>query len=218
VWATKQALEAETSGYFLIPSGDLPRGWRAVDATEGASVWGKGNVSTGNSGQIAPGDHKSGGSCKLGAPTRMAVSSVHLMLVNLNLSDAPVGYSPPIGPPVEFTVRYNHREAFQPANFTYSNFGAKWTCDWVSYITDNPQSLSADVNYYVMGGGTRTFTGFNTNTQTFASQQYDQTLLTRTGADSYQMLSGDGSKSIFSQSDGSAGTSRKIFLTPQLLT
>src|SRR5439155_20636471 len=35
VWATKQALEAETSGYFLIPPGDLARGWRSVDAKEG---------------------------------------------------------------------------------------------------------------------------------------------------------------------------------------
>ena len=28
VWATKQALEAETSGYCLMPPGDLPRGWQ----------------------------------------------------------------------------------------------------------------------------------------------------------------------------------------------
>src|SRR5205085_1203506 len=45
VWATRQALEAETSGYFLIPSGDLPRGWRSVDAREGETVWGKGVTS-----------------------------------------------------------------------------------------------------------------------------------------------------------------------------
>jgi len=31
VWATKQALEAETSGYFLIPPGVLPQGWRSVE-------------------------------------------------------------------------------------------------------------------------------------------------------------------------------------------
>ena len=43
VWATRQALEAETSGYFLIPPGDLPRGWRSVDAKEGAAIWGKGH-------------------------------------------------------------------------------------------------------------------------------------------------------------------------------
>lgn len=209
VWASRDALDAETSGYFLIPPGKLPPGWRAVDAKEGAAVWGKGNTSNNDPDPHGPPDPKTGG----GGCKGMAVSSVHLMLVNLNLSDEPVGYSPPVGPAVRFTVRYNHREARQPANFTYSNFGPKWTCDWISYITDNPQSPSADAKYYIMGGGTRTFTAFNTNTQSFAYQQYDQTRLTRTGTNSYQMLARDGSKLIFSQSDGSAGTSRKIFLT-----
>ena len=71
----------------------------------------------------------------------------------------------------------------------------------------------ADVNYYVRGGGQRTFTGFNTNTQTYAFQQLDQTFLTRTGPASYEMLSRDGSKLVFSQSDGSSGSARNIFLT-----
>jgi len=71
----------------------------------------------------------------------------------------------------------------------------------------------ADVTYHVGGGGYRTFTGFNANTQTFDSQQYDETLLTRTGSNSYQLLSRDGSKMIFFQPDGGIGTSRNVFLT-----
>ncbi len=250
VWATKQALEAETSGYFLIPPGPLPNGWRTVEAKEGDTIWGKGNTQTKDPGVICPDDSKSR-LCKLGKKSKddyynkkypkikltsepgtslrtrandeddinnmagrgMAVSDVHLMLVNLNLVDEPVGYSPPVGPDVRFTVRYNHRDAFQPGTFTYANFGPKWTCDWVSYITDNPQSLSADVNYYVQGGGNRTFSGFNTNTQTFAYQFYDDTQLKRTGTASYEMLWNDGSKMVFAQSNGSIGTSRKVFLT-----
>jgi len=209
VWATRAALEAETSGYFLIPPGPLPAGWRAVESAEGKAIWGKGNIGDWELGGTCPPDLSSGG----GTCTAMAVSGVHLMLVSLNLRDEPVGYSPPVGPAVRFTVRYNQRDAFQPANFSYSNFGPKWTCDWISYITDNPQSASADLKYYFMGGGTRTFTGFNAASQSFAYQQYDQTRLTRTGPGRYQMLARDGSKLIFGQSDGSAGTSRKIFLT-----
>lgn len=212
VWASREALEAETSGYFLIPPGSLPRGWRAVDAQEGAAVWGKGHPPGQDGDGTGCNDHQAK-VCRAQEDCPMTVSSVHLMLVNLHLQDHPVGYSPPVGPPVKFGVRYNHREARQPANFTYSNFGPKWTFDWISYITDNPKSLSADVKYYIRGGGTRTFTGFNPNTQSFASQQYDQTLLTRTGTNSYQMRARDGSKLIFSQSDSSAGTARKIFLT-----
>src|SRR6185369_9407352 len=44
-WATKEALEEECSGYFLVPPGTLPKGWRAVVAGEGGTVWGKGIVS-----------------------------------------------------------------------------------------------------------------------------------------------------------------------------
>jgi RHS repeat-associated protein len=209
VWATKAALEAETSGYFLIPPGSIAASWRAVGSKEGETIWGKGTPPGRDDGQCGPLDPRTGGgTCKA-----MAVPSVHLLLVSLNISDEPVGYSPPVGPAIRFTVRYNQRDAFQPANFTYANFGPKWTCDWISYITDNPQSPSAEVRYYIMGGGTRTFTGFNTNTQSYAHQLYDQTLLTRTSTNSYQMLQPDGSKLIFSRSDGASGTSRKIFLT-----
>jgi RHS repeat-associated protein len=135
------------------------------------------------------------------------------MLVSLNINDKPVGYSPPVGPAVGFTVRYNQRDMGQPQNFTYSNFGPKWTFDWLSYITDNPSSLSADVTYYIMGGGTRTFTGFDSTTQTYTFQQLDQTRLTRISLTTYEMLSRDGTRKIFSQPDGSIGTSRKVFLT-----
>jgi RHS repeat-associated protein len=220
VWATRAALEAESSGYFLIPPGDLPRGWRAVEAKEGQNVWGKGNTQNLDPKPHGPPDPRTGdcgaggGGAGLPFPSGgMASSSVHLMLVNLNLTDTPVGYAPSVGPAVGFTVRYNHRDAFQPATFSYSNFGPKWTCDWISYITDNPQIPQADVNYYIRGGGTRTFKGFNANSQTYDFQQYDQTQLRRTGPASYEMLARNGSKMVFSRSDGSVGTSRKIFLT-----
>jgi YD repeat-containing protein len=97
--------------------------------------------------------------------------------------------------------------------FINAALGPKWTFDWLSYIKDNPLSSAADVKYYILGGGTRTFTGFDPATQTYAFQQYDQTRLTRTSPTSYEMVSPDGSRKIFSQPDGSIGTSRKIFLT-----
>jgi RHS repeat-associated protein len=215
VWATRQALEAETSGYFLIPPGDLPRGWRIVDAKEGATVSGKGIPGGNDPDGTNPDDDKEPKECP-GGGAGMAVSSVHLMLVSLNIVDTPVGYSPPVGPPVRFTVRYNQRDANQPANFTYSNFGPKWTCDWIAYITDNPSNPLANAKYYARGGGARTFTGANPTSQTFAFQQYDQTLLRRIGANSYEMTSPDGSKMIFGQPDGSVGVSRKIFLTQMI--
>ena len=135
------------------------------------------------------------------------------MLASLNIIDEPVGYSPPVGPAVRFTVRYNQREAFQPSIFSYANLGPKWTFDWLSWdITDNPRAGNFDdVGYYIMGGGTRTFTDFDGHS--FALQQLDQTLLTRTTPDTYEMLSNDGTLRVFTQSDGASGTSRKVFLS-----
>jgi RHS repeat-associated protein len=210
VWATKRALEAETSGYFLIPSGDLPRGWRRVDAKEGGTVWGKGVTSGNDPDNYTCSDLQApscgAGGCGMG----MAVSSVHLMLANLQIRDTPIGYTPPIGPPVRFTVRYNHRDylyVFQPGAVAISiNFGPRWTHDWEGRIRDNPNSPRADVKYFPGGGGARRFTGFDTNTQTFAPQQYDQTRLKRIGTNpftaTYEMLYPNGSKKVFGRRTG----------------
>jgi RHS repeat-associated protein len=222
VWVTPEALEAETSGYFLVPPGPLPKGWRAVAGVEGGRVWGKGNVCCNCPDCNGCSDPKKPENCPAQPPCPsagggggggLAVANVHLMLVSLNIMDQPVGYSPPVGPAPRFVVTYNQREANQPTAFSYSNFGSKWTFNWLAYITDNPFSPSADVKYYIMGGGTRTFTGFDPTTQSFANEQYDHARLTRTGPGSYEMLMPDGSKNVFNQSDGSAGTTRKIFLT-----
>jgi RHS repeat-associated protein len=171
-------------------------------------------MTSGNDPQhITPGDL--GGHCEAKG---MAVPKVHLMDVNLNLTDNPLGYQPPVGPAARFVLRYNQLDIFQPANFNYGNLGSLWTSDWFTYITDDPANPLADVNLYVAGGGQRTYTDFDTNTQSFDYQQYDHNLLTRTSTEpiSYQLVYGDGSKMVFSQSDGSTGSSRNIFLTQEI--
>jgi Peptidase C39 family len=40
VWVTRKVLDAEASGYFLIPIKAVSDGWRAVTAHEGQTVWG----------------------------------------------------------------------------------------------------------------------------------------------------------------------------------
>jgi RHS repeat-associated protein len=238
VWATKQALEAETSGYFLIPPGELPRGWRFVDTLEGETIWGKG-VTGGNDGDVyTPGDLQTGQTCMAGSDFGMAVASVHLMTVNLSVHDTPLAYTPPVGPPVRFTFRYNSRDSYATEQtfggqywngFNNTNYynsatnmppvsffllpSTRMTHDWISYLVHSPQNPLADVKYVVGGGGARTFTRFSTNTQTFALQQYDQTVLKRTSPNSYEMVAPDGSKRIFGQSDGSIGSSSRVYLS-----
>ncbi len=235
VWATRQALEAETSGYFLLPPGQLPPGWRAVEALEGASVWGKG-ITGGNDGDVySPDDLQVGDVC---AGIGMPVSSVHLMAVNLSIKDTPLAYTPPVGPPVRFTFRYNSRDLYatdvtfgglywngfdnyefytsvadMPPLSAFYTPTTRMTHDWHSYLIDSPQSPMADVKLIVGGGGARTFQGFNAGSQSFSFQQFDQTLLKRTGPNSYELVARDGSKRVFSQSNGSVGASRRVYLT-----
>ena len=211
VWVTGKALETEASEYFLVPAGELPEGWRRVEGAEAETVFGKGNVPNPPD---PPGPCDSSTDRCTPCPNNgMAVAKILLLNASLNISDEPVGYSPPVGTAVRFTVRYNQRDDQFSSNFNYSNFGNKWTFDWLAYIKDNSSNPLADVKYYIMGGGNRTFTGFNTATQTYAFQLLDQTKLSRTSPTSYEMLSRDGSKKVFSQSDGAmGGTTRKVFL------
>ena len=220
VWVTGKTLEAEASGYFLVPPGELTEGWRSVDSAKAATVFGKGNVPNPPSPPSPcdpstdrckpcpdPGDGGGGG------PRGLAEAKIHLLNASLSISDEPVGYAPPIGPEIRFTVRYNQRDDQFSSNFNYSNFGDKWTFDWLAYIKDDPSNPLADVKYYIRGGGNRTFTGFNSATQTYAFQLLDQTKLIRTSPTSYEMLARDGSKKVFSQPDSVGGTTRKVFLT-----
>jgi hypothetical protein len=132
VWATRKAMETESSGYFLIPAAYLVDGWRAVDESEGQTVWGKGYTCCSDPGPLGPCDPSTkptqrcctggggfgggngggnGGGGDGGGPfTGLPIARVHLMLVSLNIVDEPVGYTPPVGPPVRFTVRYGQRD------------------------------------------------------------------------------------------------------------
>ena len=213
LWMTTTAVDAEASGYFLVPSGPLPAGWRSVPEQEAQAVWGKGQVTSQTTGATTKYDVICGGSCD--NSSGMSTYTMHTMLVSLTLNDMPVGYTPPVGPPVHFTATYNEFEANQPPTFFYSNLGQKWTCNWISYITDNPQSTNAgtSVSYYVDGGGTLDFNDFNPSNQTYAVEMMSQALLVKTSSSSYEMRFPDGSKREFTLSDGATGTMRQVFLT-----
>ena len=143
----------------------------------------------------------------------MTTYTMNTMLASLELNDTPVGYELPVGPWVEFTATYNQNEANQPATFYYSNLGPDWTCNWIAYITDSPASPGAEVTCYAPGGGTLTFTGFDTNSQSYAPELMTQAILRLTSSSSYEMQFGSGARSEFTLSDGSTGTSRRIFMT-----
>ncbi len=230
-WISERVLEEAASGYFLVSSGtSLPAGWRSVSDAEGATVWGKGSTKWRDFGANTPYDwclpcwllaaffggladlDSSGGDAGGG----MAVATVNLMLTSLRVGDKPVGYKPPVGPAIQFVATYNQSESGQPAYFSYSNLGQKWTFNWLAYITDNPNSPNADVSYYTDGGGTLTFTGFDSDSQSFAPEIKSQAILTRTTPNSYVLLFPDSSKYVFAQPTSQGGYSRNVLLTQKV--
>ena len=142
---SEEAIRAEASGYFLVPSRELPKGFRVVSASEGSKVFGRGQVVTVQENQVTEDDHETRKKCKRG----MADYTVHTMMVSLNVEDAPLGYDPPFGPKVDVSVSYNERETVQPANLNYTNFGRQWTHNWNGWIRTDGTHLAK----VALGGG-----------------------------------------------------------------
>ena len=224
LWVSRAALKAEASGYFLVPVGALPAGWRQVAASEAATVWGKGAANQTNTNAQGPNNKKK--PCKKKNKKKcgkkkcpLADYDVHLMLVSLNLEDTPVGYEPPRGPGVEFTVTYNQRDSFQPSIFTYSNLGYKWTFDWLSYVEEavegTPPNLTTAVYVYERGGGREKFSGISASDPVSDPDYLSRAVLRRTSDNPirYQRELPDGSLEVFAQSDGASAAPRKVFMT-----
>jgi RHS repeat-associated protein len=209
-WVGRAAVEDEADGYFLVASGSLPTGWRQVGAEEGDEVWGKG-VPQGNNPQ--PQSCKNKRACKPCQP--LAQYTFLEMLVALNINDAPVSYSPPRGPAIEFAVNYNQRDVFQPQIFTYSNLGPKWTFDWLSYVSDDPGNSAQTVTVYLRGGGEETYASYNPVDRSYSTHYDSGAQLFRTDPTSvaYERRLPDGSVEVFGQPDGALAFPRKVFLT-----
>lgn len=212
IFATQNAIDSEVTSYFLVPSGKLPEGWLPVTEVEGRNIWGKCSTSATDKKNTKECDEQTGGGC--GSSCAMARYSIHLAVVSLHIEDTPLFYKPGRGPAINFKLAYSQRDPNPNTNPNYSNFGQKWTFDWLSFITDKPATLSANVDLYCRGGGIETHTGFNASTQSYNPELYSQSRLVRTGTNpiSYEKRYTDGSKEIYDIPDGSASSERKVFL------
>lgn len=214
IWVTAAALDAEASGYFLVPDdvGTHPA-WREVKVAEASSVWGKGPTGGTQIGGVGPQqDPQANSSCGGGG---MCGYNIGESSVSVTLMDNPVGYTPPIGPSAKVSITYNQREDSQPANFNFFNVSPKWTLNWLTYVTDDPTNPGANVSRYLPGGGAYYYTGYQSSTGTFAAQNNDGSILVLTSQTpaTYQRRLGDGSIEIYAQSNGSTSYPRNVFLS-----
>ncbi len=214
LWMSRKALDAESSGYFLVPEKQDTGAWRTVATSEGRAVIGAG-LTSGNNPEATSNDDPDVPGCGSCESSGMARYSVKSMLVSLSIHDTPVGYTPPKGPAVPVTFVYSQREINQPANFTFFNLGQKWTSNWLSYVQDNPTYPGNGVMIYLRGGGSRHYAGYNASTGTFAPEQRTGAQLVRVSSSPlvYERRLPDGSKEVYGASDGSTYYPRRIFLT-----
>lgn len=216
-WLTSTALDSSASGYFLVPAGPLPNGWRSVSESEGSGIFGKGQEPRDKGKHLSAQDQTAGCNGQPGSPTPpMAQCNVHADAVSLHVFDRPLYYTPPKGPVMFWNVDYHHRDSYQPANFSYSNMGPKWTCQWLSYVQDNPGNPAANADVYLMGGGDRTFTSYNATTKSYAPELQTNDVLVRICANCYELRHPDGSKEVYARPDGNTSAGRKIFLTQKV--
>jgi YD repeat-containing protein len=216
LWITRRALDAEASGYFLVPretAAGMP--WREIDLSEAETLRGMGNTGNNEPGATTPKDETE---CDRPCNAKGLVQyDVHSMLVSLNLRDTPVGYRPARGPSAEVTFTYNQREAYQPATFGYFNVGPKWTLNWLSYIQDDPLVPGASVLRSVAGGGAVNYGGYNAASGAFTPETRDAAVLVRLaapdGSISYERRLADGGKEVYARSDSADRHPRRLFLT-----
>jgi len=171
---TQATLEQEASGYFLVPPGDLPAGWRLVEKAEGDSVWGRGDTGISKDPQATGPDEIQAFPCRPNPWPKPPIGpsangctdwNVEAMVVGLSLHDTPVGYTPPVGPDMHVRLWYSQLDAMQPASLSqmmYTNFGLRWTFNWLSYVTDDGCAPAPDcgpdtVTLYREGGGGEQF-------------------------------------------------------------
>jgi YD repeat-containing protein len=229
-WMPKEVLDRESDGYFMIPKDKMGQGWRQVATAEADKVYGMGFPQGSDPDATTPcDDTNSESTCPCDCPgsdstgggdtgggtgngLAMPVYDVHSMLVSLIIKDTPVGYTPPKGAPMYVTLTYNQREYTQTGTIGYFNLGSKWTLNWLSYITDDPVNAGQSVTRAVSGGGLLDYSGYNSGTGAFTVESRQGATLVMTSASSYERRRKDGSKEIYSQSDGATTYPRHLFL------
>ncbi len=207
---TDAALTYEGTGYFMVPNGPLPQGWREVGATEAASVWGRGASSTTDPDATTKANHKVGGDC---IPAGMPSYQFHTLLASLTITDTPIVIASRTGrEPMAFTITHNQREGsltVPAGTIEFSNLGPKWFHNWLGYIIEDG-STAQNVTLHPPGGGTIRFEwdGYG-----YLQDRLTNASLTRHGPGSYTVNYPDGSREHYAQLGSSSQVVGRVFLT-----
>jgi RHS repeat-associated protein len=232
---TAKAIDAEGSGYFLVPINvaevNKDSGWRIVSpkSDEAKAVFGMGDITQIGTGMnMCPGDkHRVGthntpttnaSNCAPATKSGMTAASAMPINISLHLDDRPVGYAPQIGIPNLDQISYNSQEDYQPATFGFSNLSSKWTHGWQAYVGDDPTG-TRHAERIAAGGGGYNFpvSAYNSTTHSWTPETPDNSQLfvffTGSAVDHYERHLPDGSVEYYRKNNGATTFPRIWFLT-----
>ena len=208
----QKALDAEASGYFVVPAGDLPAGWSPVSSQTAKTITGRGfTIGPDPDGTTQCDPIEPPCTSDDPDPPPMARYAFHVMMASLHISDTPLRYAPPRGPGVSFQVSYNQREHETETSLRRSNLGFKWNFNWISWIVPDSGSTPANISYHPPGGGADPFAGPG-GTNIFTSQREPGVRLVKLADAHYELQLPEGGKRIFKQVDSSSQPV-KLFLS-----
>jgi YD repeat-containing protein len=200
---SRNALRDEGSGYVLVPASSRSVG-RAADPAEAARIVGRCHPGL-------PGEDQCG--CG-GGPAGMATYSLHPSMAAIVVRDTPITYTPPRGPTMSWTLRYNHRSTRLDAVPTTSHVGPLWSFDFLSYVADNntmPVAPFAWTQVFLRGESIENYTTYDGNTH-----WRSRATLVKVAHDPprYERKLPDGTMEVFTFPDRAASLpGRKILLT-----
>jgi RHS repeat-associated protein len=102
-------------------------------------------------------------SCNLGGGLgkNMAIASLDIFQAGVAIRDTPIGYTPQVGVPMNFTITYHQRETGQPK--FCSNVGLQWNVSWIECIGGGPPNEQADATFYAGDGNQFIYGGYAQN-------------------------------------------------------
>jgi RHS repeat-associated protein len=160
-WLSREVINSEASGAFLIPAGKKLPGWRPLSPAETDSIYGKGldlnNIKPPP--PPCPDPSQSANSCPTNQPPcncpsnppppGMTSWSVSEPEISLWLQDTPMNYKTSTGKDFPLKFYYYQRET-RPIGTNIFNFGTNWDCTWLSYLDVNTEA-GGDTNFNTFG-------------------------------------------------------------------
>ncbi len=205
LWMSTAAINAEASGKFLVPSNQIPSGWRAMTQTEMDNTWGRGQPNNIEDWKDHGCDMSPGGRgapakapcppCAKGMP-RWWVTEPY---VNLWIADEPLSYTLSTGEKFSFRFTYKERRSIPSERTMLPTFTARstntlWEHNFLSHIqywdpwyeARNPGGLPQFSNWTAMvflpGGGVELYTSNSAAGDVTASDPRRRTRLEQVGS------------------------------------